>query len=148
MVVYYELAGRIHLAGSDDGVTLHDLGAIPTTALAARDDRDGNETSVGSPGAITVPTPAGRHVVRLYYESRRDNGTVLVGMLGSADGVTFDQLSVPVFAERDRQAPAPRFVDERTTLLYTWIPNANIGAEIVSITPAAVQVTGLTPPRF
>jgi hypothetical protein len=148
MLLYYELGGTIHLASSDDGIALHDLGAVTTTPIAARDDRDGVESSVGSPGAIVVPTPAGRRVVRVYFESRRTNGTVLIGMLGSADGVTFEQLATPVFAERDRQAPAPRLVDERTTILYTWVANMTFGAEIASVSPAGVTLTGVTPPNL
>ena len=145
IVVYYELGGALHLASSGDGVGLHDLGTIPTMPIAARDDRDGVETSVGAPGAIVVPTPAGRRVVRFYYESRRSNGTVLIAMLGSANGIAFDQFPLPVFAERDRQAPAPRYVDPRTTLLYTWIPNAGSGAVIASVSPAAVGLAHVAP---
>lgn len=148
MMIYYELAGTIRIASSSDGITVHDEGAITTTPIDARDDRDGVETDVGAPGAISVPTPAGRHVVRIYYESRRSNGAVLVAMLGSGDGVHFDQTTLPVFAERDRQRPAPRYVDARTTLLYTWVPSMQTGAEIASISPAGVRVSGMTPTPF
>jgi hypothetical protein len=149
IVLYYELDGALHVASSADGITLHDEGTIATTPIDARDDRDGVETEVGSPGAISVLTPAGRHVVRIYYESRRSNGTVLIAMLGSGDGIShFDQTLIPVFAERDRQRPAPRYVDERTTLLYTWIPSASTGAEIASITPAAVHLNHVAPTAF
>lgn len=148
ILLYYELAGTIRIASSTDGVALTDLGAITTMPIEARDDRDGTEREVGAPGAISVPTPAGRHVLRIYYESRRDNGTVLIAMLGSGDGVHFDQTLLPVFAERDRQRPAPRYIDERTTLLYTWVPSATVGAEIASITPAAVRLNRVAPTTF
>ncbi len=148
MVVYYELAGSIRVATSADGIALTDAGSITTVPIEARDDRDGVEVEVGAPGAITVPTPAGRSVVRLYYESRRDNGVVLVGMLGSGDGVHFDQFTLPVFQERDRQRPAPRYVDARTTVLYTWVPNGSNGAEIASITPAGVRLNAVAPTPF
>ncbi len=149
VVLYYELAGTIRVASSSDGITLHDDHAIAVMPIAARDDRDGVETEVGAPGAISVLTPAGRHVVRVYYESRRSNGAVLIGMLGSGDGVShFDQSIIPVFAERDRQRPAARVVDGRTTMLYTWVPSATTGAEIASITPAAVHVNHVAPTTF
>jgi hypothetical protein len=170
ILVYYELAGTIRVASSTDGLVLTDMGAItiscPVLAdagagadagamtacpIAQRDDRDGNEVSIGGPGALNEPTPAGRHVLRMYYESRRDNGNVLIGMLGSEDGVHFSQFAQPMFAQRDgnRQRPAPRYVDARTTLLYTWVPGTGgRGAEIVSVTPAGVNVSGMTPTPF
>ena len=118
--------------------------------IVARDDRDGDETSAGGPGAIVIPTQGGRRVIRLYYESRRSNGHTLIGMLGSAEGVTFEAYALPMFATResDRQRPAPRYVDPRTTLLYTWIPSGRTGAEVASITPAGVNVTNVAPPVF
>ena len=135
----------MHLASSADGIVLHDLGTIATMPIASRDDRDGVETSVGAPGVMVVPTPAGRRVVRFYYESRRSNGTVLIAMLGGANGIAFDQFPLPVFAERDRQAPAPRFIDMRTTLLYAWVPNAGSGAVIASVSPAGVGLARVAP---
>lgn len=148
MLLYYELGGTLRVATSSDGIAVTDAGAITTAPIEQRDDRDGFETEVGAPGAISILTPAGRHVVRIYYESRRDNGTVLVGMLGSGDGMHFDQLPLPVFAERDRQRPAPRYVDERTTMLYTWVPSTTTGAVIASVTPAGVRVNGMAPTLF
>lgn len=148
MLVYYELAGTIRIATSADGIALTDAGTITTVPIEARDDRDGTEIEVGAPGAISVPTPAGRHVVRIYYESRRDNGVVLVGMLGSGDGIHFDVAPQPVFQERDRQRPAPRYVDARTTVLYTWVPSTSLGAEIASISPAGVRLNDVPPTSF
>lgn len=170
ILLYYELAGTIRVASSTDGIALTDLGAItiscPIAAdagagadagamtscpIGQRDDRDGNEVSLGGPGVLNEPTPAGRHVLRMYYESRRDNGNVLIGMLGSGDGIHFEQFAQPMFAQRDgnRQRPAPRYVDSRVTLLYTWVPGTGgRGAEIVSVSPSGVNVSGMTPTTF
>ena len=148
MIIYYELGGRLHIATSTDGIALTDAGTLTTTPVDARDDRDGVERFVGSPGAISVLTPAGRHVVRIYYESIRSNGTVLIAMLGSGDGIHFDEAVVPVFAERDRRRPAARYVDERTTVLYTWVASSLTGAEIASITPAGVRLNNVAPTPF
>ena len=90
-------------------------------------------------------TPAGRSVARIYYESRRDNGTVLVGMLATTDGTTLDQYPLPMFSGRDRQRPAPRYVDARVTLLYTWAPRGQTGQAMVSITPAGTRLNDVPP---
>ena len=50
--------------------------------------------------------------------------------------------------ERDCQRPAPRYVDERTTVLYTWVASTTVGAEIASITPAAVRLNRIAPTPF
>ncbi len=145
LLVYYELAGEIHVAGFD-GASFTELATLAPTPLAQRDDRDGDEISVGAPGAALIPTPGGRTVVRVYYESRRSNGTSLVALMASGDGLAFDVFERPVFAERNRQAPSPRYVDERTTVLYAWVPFRQSGAIINAITPASVSLVGVTPP--
>jgi hypothetical protein len=144
LLVYYELAGQIHVAGFD-GTTLTEIATLSPTPLPQRDDRDGDENAVGAPGAAIIATPAGRHVVRIYYESRRTNGTTLIALMSSADGLTFDVFDRPVFAERNRQSPVPRFVDGRTTILYAWIPFRATGAVINAVTPAAVSLVGVPP---
>ncbi len=147
-LMYYELEGTLRVARSSDGTTFTDVGAIDLAPIAQRDDRDGNEVSVGAPGAIVIVTPAGRSVVRVYYESRRDNGTVLIGMLGTSDGTTVEQYPLPMFAGRDRQRPAPRYVDARVTLLYTWAPRGQTGQAMVSITPAGTRLTDVPPTAY
>jgi hypothetical protein len=71
-------------------------------------------------------------------------------MLGSGDGLHFDQALLPVFAERDRQRPAPRYVDARTTVLYSFVVQGTsmTGAEIASISPAGVRLNNVTPTPF
>ncbi|MFO0685555.1 MAG: hypothetical protein U0234_26075 [Sandaracinus sp.] len=147
-LMYYELEGTLRLARSDDGTSFTDAGALDVPPIAQRDDRDGNEISIGGPGAIVVVTPAGRSVLRVYYESRRDNGTVLIGMLGTSDGPTLEQYPLPMFSGRDRQRPAPRYVDQRVTLLYTWAPRGQTGQAMVSITPAGTRLNDVAPPAL
>lgn len=144
LLVYYELAGQIHV-GTFDGSAFDELATLEPPALPQRDDRDGDEIAVGAPGAGVVVTPSGRSVVRVYYESRRSNGTTLIALMATADGQTFDFFDRPVFAERNRQAPSPRQVDGRTTILYAWIPNRQNGAIINALTPTSSSLVDVPP---
>jgi hypothetical protein len=117
-LMYYELEGRIVVASSPDGLAFSTVAdPVDLGPFVPRDDTDPPEIAVAGPGAITVTTGVGRSLVRLYYESLRDDGTRLVMMSGSADGVTFERYDIPVVGDLDRRDPAPILVDLRVTIL-------------------------------
>ncbi|UJR79753.1 hypothetical protein [Sandaracinus amylolyticus] len=143
-LMYFERDGSLVGASSDDGLAWAEIGVIDLPALAARDMRDSDEIEVGGPGVIAARTEAGRAVIRLYYESRRANGQVLITMAGSFDGVTFEPLRIPVVQDRALRWPAPRQLDLRVTMLYMQGERGGRGAErgalLVGIAPGGVTL--------
>ncbi|MDQ3032519.1 MAG: hypothetical protein M3Y87_08895 [Myxococcota bacterium] len=141
-LMYFERDGGIAVAGSSDGIEFTELGAIALTALAARDERDSVEVSVGGPGALAARTEAGRSIVRLYYESRRESGQILIAMAGSFDGVEFEEHPIPVVDDDALRWPAPRQLDPRVTLLYLQAARGGRpperGTLVVGIAPGGV----------
>ena len=117
-LMYAELGDTLRVFGSDDGLSFGVLvEALVLPPMPARDDRDSTEVGLGAPGALLAHTPAGRSVVRLYYESRRADGSVLLGLAGSFDGLSFEALGIPVADSRAHRFPAPLQLDDRLTLL-------------------------------
>lgn len=143
-LMYFERNGAIFMAGSQDGIRFEELGALALPPLAARDERDSTEISIGAPGALAARTGAGRSLVRVYYESRRASGQVLIGMAGSFDGTTFEPLELPVVPGDALRWPAPRQLDTRTTLLYLQgsrsVRGIESGALLVGIAPGGVRL--------
>ncbi len=142
---YYALGPRIHAARSDDGLSWTPLGPLELAPLPARDERDSVEVSVAGPGALVVRTAAERSVVRLYYESRREDGQRILTMAGSFDGVTFESLGRPVVTDDTTlSTPFPVQLDARITLLYSTSPRGaagyQLGALVVSIAPGGVRL--------
>lgn len=141
-LMYFEREGRIVAASSEDGRAWDELGPLELQPLAARDERDSTEIAIGGPGALAARTPADRSVIRLYYESRRADGQILVAMAGSFDGVTFEQLAIPVVDDDALRWPAPRQLDPRVTLLYMQSERGGRGIErgalVVGIAPGGV----------
>lgn len=142
-LMYYEEDGAILAAGSSDGLSFTPLGAVTLPAMPPRDDRDATEIEVGGPGALVVTSPAERSFVRLYYESRRDNGNTLITLAAAADGMSFEAFGRPVVDERDRRFPSAYRVDERISLLYQWDPSGTgtaQGSVFVGIAPGGVTL--------
>lgn len=141
-LMYFERDGAIFVAGSSDGLAWDEIGAVSLEPLAARDERDSVESSIGGPGVVSARTEAGRSVVRLYYESRRESGQVLIAMAGSFDGTTFEQQRIPVVPGDTLRWPAPRQLDSRVTLLYLQSERGGRaperGALVVGIAPGGV----------
>jgi hypothetical protein len=123
----YEADGTVRSATSDDGLTFTDGGPIAVPPIARRDVRDGDEVEIGCPGASIATPTTGRRFVRVYYESRRDNGAVLIGLAATSDGTTFEAHPIPVVSEYDRSMPAPRTIDSRLSLLLQWSPRDDRG---------------------
>ncbi len=142
-LMLFERGGRIERAHSSDGRTWTQDGPVTLPALAARDERDDTEVSVGSPGVVRARTSAGRTVLRMYYESRRGDGQVLIAMAGSFDGVSFETLEVPVVESRSLRMPAPLSQDERITLLYMSTARGGTperGALVVGVAPGRITL--------
>jgi hypothetical protein len=143
-LMYFERDESIFVAGSNDGTRFEELGEVVLPPLAARDERDSTEITIGAPGVVAAETGAGRRIVRLYYESRRANGQVLVAMAGSFDGVAFEQFNLPVVPSSQLRWPAPRQLDTRTTLLYLQASRGARGVErgalVVGIAPGGVRL--------
>ncbi len=122
-LMYYELANRIIAASSSDGMTFSTVAdPVDLGAFVPRDAEDPNEIGVGGPGAVTVTTAVERQLVRLYFESRREDGTRYLMMSGSTDGIHFERYEIPVISDPDRRDPSPLVVDLRTTILHTHAP--------------------------
>lgn len=126
--MYYDAGGAIGIARSEDGERFERIdgdpstGAIDPLVLHGEDLGEVPEVSVGMPGAAALDTSAGRRLVRLYYESRREDGSIHAYVAGSADGVVFERHEIPVMEASHLLAPAPVLVDDRVTLLYAGIP--------------------------
>jgi hypothetical protein len=144
----YELAGTIRIATSADGRAFTDRGAITIPAIGTRDVRDGAEVSVGCPGVGIAEPNTGRRFLRVYYESRRDNGAVLVGLMATSNGSWFDFHPTPVISAYDHRMPAPRMVDARISLLFSWRPRVamdrQVGELMVGVAPGGARLEGAT----
>lgn len=144
-LMYFERDGGIVVASSSDGLEFTEIGSLSLPPLAPRDDRDSVEIEIGAPGAIAAQTEAGRAVVRLYYESRRESGQVFVAMVGSFDGLTsFEQVAIPVVDDDDLRWPAPRQLDARISLLYLQtsrrVRGTERGALVVGVAPGGIML--------
>lgn len=146
--MYFDAGGHIGVARSEDGLAFEPLDADPSTealdpiVIEGEDLGESPETSVGMPGALLVETPAGRQLVRLYYESRREDGSTHVYVAGSVDGLTFERHELSVMDQDDVRAPAPLVVDPRVTLLYVNVPAGSTYATRAlraAVTPAGVR---------
>lgn len=141
-LMYYDAGGEIRLARSSDGVAFSPVGAI---SLEGEDLGESPEVEARNPGAITVTTSAGRSIVRVYFESIREDGTHRIYVAGSFDGVEFERHELQLFESVDLRFPAPLTVDTRVTLLYASLPafsrgrisrNLQVRALVVGAAPA------------
>ncbi len=144
----YELGGTLHFASSSDGLSFTERGSIEVPPLEARDIRDGGPLEVGCPGVGIAEPSSGRRFLRVYYEARRDNGAVLLGLFATSDGVTFEFHPTPVVTDRDRRMPAPHIIDPRLSLLFHWRPSVSAGVSVgelrVGMAPGGAVLTGGT----
>ena len=149
--MYYEAAGALHAARSDDGRAFEPRGRI---TIGGEDHGEGVELERASPGAVRVETRAGRVLVRLYFESLRD-GLVegerahVLYVAGSSDGLAFERHPRPVLAASDARYPAPVLLDTRVTLLYASLPffggPYQTRAVVAAVGPAGQRFAGASP---
>jgi hypothetical protein len=126
-LMYYVSGPRIALAESVDGLSYEPVAdvLVPSAAM--------DEVALAGPGAVRVSTPVGRELIRLYFESWRTDGSVLVMLAATADGTHFARYDIPVLDREDWRLPAPVFVDERTTLLHLIAPRDFRGREVQAL---------------
>ena len=146
--MYFDDGGAIGVARSEDGVAFERVDGDSSTAaidplvIRGEDLGEEPEVNVGMPGAVALDTPTGRRLVRVYYESRREDGSVVAYVAGSADGIAFERHELPVMEEADVRFPAPVLLDDRITLLHVNLPATGtyqMRALGVAVSPAAVS---------
>lgn len=127
-LMFFESPMGIGLATSSDGfnfdVQSEDLGWL----LPADDnDETPNEAQLRSPGALVAVTPAGRLVIRVYFEVVFDDGSTRISMAGGDVDWNFDRLEGYVY-EGDVEAgtPRPHLTPEGITVLYASVASRNL----------------------
>ena len=146
--MFYESAGDIWLASSADGLAFDPVDGDPGTAeldaldLGAGAPEAPAQVAVGAPGAMRVESPVGRPFVRVYFESRRSDGSRTIALAATEDGVRYDRLPRAVLEEEDRRMPAPLAIDARVTLLYQSAPflsgDRQLRGIVASVAPRTV----------
>lgn len=135
--MYYDSRGAISVARSDDGVTFTQLEGL---VIEGEDlNTESREVRTARPGALSLTTAAGRVLVRMYFESLRGDGSRMVYVAGSEDGLTFQRHPLPVMDLADARFPVPVLLDARVTFLYANAPFAGsyqTRAVIVAVSPA------------
>ncbi|MEM9073414.1 MAG: hypothetical protein AAGE52_33220 [Myxococcota bacterium] len=127
-LMFVETSAGISVARSDDGVAFGELTEL--SLLGPTEDGLPTEVSVRRPGAVTVQTPTGRTVVRVYFEVVFSDETRAVAIAGSEDGSTFERRPSTVYAEESPGSPAP-FVDEDgVTRLYVSVEDEVRGTDL------------------
>jgi hypothetical protein len=160
-MLYLEADGAIWMARSTDGLAfaLVDADAataaidplsLPVPVVASSDagvapDAGGmdasvaTEISVRAPNALTARTATGRFVVRMYFESRRTDGSSVLGVAGSFDGVAFDRSPIVPITKNNPVNPAAFLRDDGITLLTFAITRTGGGV------PSTASFLGMTP---
>ncbi|HJL18471.1 MAG TPA: hypothetical protein RMH99_22595 [Sandaracinaceae bacterium LLY-WYZ-13_1] len=140
--MYFSAGGALGVARSEDGTrfTVQD-GLRIDFAEGEADMVRSPEVARIHPGAVRVETPAERTLIRLYFESVREDGTHRVYVAGSDDGLTFERHPLPAMEQTEVRFPAPRVLDPRVTLLYASFPFFGAGvyqtrAITVAVAPA------------
>ena len=130
-LMYFESAEGIGIARSADGLAFteetRNLALMAPTPATEPDD-----VSFHRPGAVTVTTPTGRVLVRLYFEAVRADGTRAVAFAASEDGTSFERLPGAVYTEDDPGAPAPLVDAEGRTRLYLTVDATRRGTDLVT----------------
>ncbi|MGE0789956.1 MAG: hypothetical protein AB7S26_30055 [Sandaracinaceae bacterium] len=140
-LMYYDDGADLALARSTDGETFTLSGPL---SISGDDDMaDNAEARRAYPGAVRVDTRAGRTLIRVYFQSFRDDGTTRIYMIGSDDGETFMRYPRPVMAQDDVRFVAPYLVDDRITFMYSNFAFFNRGYQTRAVT-IAVAPGGVT----
>lgn len=150
--MFFERGDGIARATSPDGLAFEvaeeaiDVGLI---------DPELGETRFAHPGAVFAVSPTGRETVRVYFEAHRTDGTQVLALAASLDGVSYDRLENPTLGSADGaddyRAPAPYLREDGVTLLYATAPKTIRGSGAVaraiigSVAPAFTQLVEPTP---
>ncbi|NOY90512.1 MAG: hypothetical protein GXP55_04820, partial [Deltaproteobacteria bacterium] len=149
VLLYYDAGDGVRVARSPDGLNFTpvdadlstpDVDPIFTTPPAPRPDQP-TEGVPGMPGAARATMPGGRRVIRVYFEIPRDDGTRIISMSASEDGVNFERYPLASFDAGDPGAPRPWLRDDGATLILSHVTRQQSGLEagalILAITPAS-----------
>lgn len=146
--MFFERGDGIARATSADGLDFVVADEAIDVGLA---DAELAETRFAHPGAVFAVSPTGREMVRVYFEAHREDGTQVLALAASLDGVAYDRLQNPVLGvpegDDDYRAPAPYLREDSVTLLYATAPKTIRGdhdaiarAIIGSVAPAFTQL--------
>lgn len=121
-LMFFERDGELRVASSLDGVAF--LPDEPVDFLATEEMFDAPELTHHRPGAAWGTMPSGRRTLRLYFETRLEDGTQLPTVAASLDGESFERRIASVFAgEVPAGAPAPWVRSEEITLMvFSYVP--------------------------
>jgi hypothetical protein len=140
--MYLSAGDSLFAARSEDGASFEMLDGLRfEDAQGQPDEGDSPEVATIHPGAVRVDTPADRTLIRLYFESVREDGSRRIYVAGSEDGLAFVRHPRPVMEQTDVRFPSPVLLDERVTLLYASLPFFAAGiyqtrAITVAVSPA------------
>jgi hypothetical protein len=165
VMLYVEADGLLFAARSSDGLafTLIDgdasTGAIdplslpvPVVAIdagvpsdaGAMDASVATEISQRAPTAVTAQSVTGRTLVRLYFESRRTDGTSVLAIAGSFDGEVFERSAVVPYTKNNPAHPAVWLREDGITLLTFAVVRQGGGLAtalpLLGIAPAALPL--------
>jgi hypothetical protein len=120
ILMYFEEGSFIYAARSDDGVSFTRIDADPSTPEmdplfpllpAGEGGAEESEVRHSLPGAAVGEMSSGRRTVRLYFTSERVDGSTVIAMGASLDGLDFERAETTVLADVDASAPVP-YLDE------------------------------------
>ncbi len=107
VLLYVQTRAGVAVARSEDGVAFtfdRNLSLdLPTEAV----DPDATEERWSGPGALVATSPTGRTTVRLYFSVLRSDGTRVIGMAASEDGLRFERSPTPAFIGDLPRSPCP-----------------------------------------
>lgn len=154
LLLYFELAGSIYVARSQDGLAFSVVDSDATTPaldplpLVIPDDAptpttDAGvaivETGRGSPSVVVTESRTGRLNVRLYFESRASDGTVAIHVAGSFDGLAFDRSAIVCYRKGNPTSPSAFLPDDGITRLTIALQRNSggvvSGAPVLTMTP-------------
>lgn len=144
--MYFSAGTSLFAARSSDGVRFSVVEGLSFVHADGESDQEASdEVAMIHPAAVRVDTPAGRTLIRLYFESVRADGARKAYVAGSEDGLRFVRHPRPAMAQDDVRFVAPILLDWRTTLLYANVPHVRRGRQtraiVVTVSPAGERLS-------
>lgn len=114
-LMVYESGGELFVTRSADGSSFDEGTALDVSFVP---EEGPAESAYGRPGVVVATMPSGRTVVRVYFEIIYEDGTQQISIAASEDGSTFERFEGVVHGDDSAGSPAPRLLEDGTTLLY------------------------------
>lgn len=114
-LMVYESSGELFVTRSADGLSFDAGTAID---VSFEPEEGPAESAYGRPGVVVATMPSGRTLVRIYFEIIYEDGTQQISIAAGEDGVTFERFGGVVHGDDSAGSPAPRLLEDGTTLLY------------------------------